>query len=163
MGHTIEANFEDILPGEDDFDELHLARVIQFAETNELLPIPVRELNGKYLHLDGRHSLMYHYLAEKEPLKLFLLDEQSDGMHNHNFPGIETRLLMERNKNIRGRWYSAEYIFQRLNVQNYIEHFENLKQKYSFLKDLKTCKEYLANKKIYRGDFITDHLDALLN
>lgn len=163
MGYTIEAKFSDILPGEDDLDATHLAGVIKFAEINELLPIPVRELNGKYLHLDGRHSLIYYYLAKKDSIKLFLLDEQSDGMHNHNFPGIETNLLLERNRNIRSRWYSAEYISQILNVRNYIEHFENLKQKYSFLKDLETCKKYLANMKLYKGDFIKDHLDSFLD
>jgi hypothetical protein len=149
MGKIIEATFDRILPGEDGLDEKALAGVISFAESNKLLPIPVRELNGMYLHLDGRHSLIYNHLAGSKSVQLFLLNNHLDGMHNPNFPNIETYLLRNRNENIRQRWISAENIFRRLNVRNYDEHFENLKQKYDFLTDLDTCKQYLRNKGLF--------------
>ena len=149
MGQIIEASFEDIIPGEADLDEKTLAGVIKFAETPKLLPPPDRELNGKYLHLDGRHSLIYSHLQGYKQVPLFLLNNSSDGMHNHNFPNIETYLLVKRNENIRQRWFSAENIFRKLGVQNYEEHFENLRKKYDFLTDLDTCKQYLQQKELF--------------
>jgi hypothetical protein len=151
MGKIIEAKFDMILPEENRLNKGKLKTIVKYLGVEKsLLPIPVRERDGKYVNLDGRNRLIYHYLSGDEKVELFLSEYAVDFMHRFDFPEIDPSELKENNRNISRRWQSAMEVSEDIGVKNYHEHFNNLRKEFYFLKNLDTCKEYLGIlEKIY--------------
>lgn len=147
MGHLITISYDDLLPGEPGLNEKTLYNVLIFAESGrKLAPVPIRKID-KYVHLDGRHRLIYHYLTDTIP-DFYLADHESDHMLSKEFDHIDYKKIDEINRNIWGMWNRAVIVSRQLNVENYHEHFKNLREQYKFLKDFETCKAYLNSKLI---------------
>ncbi|MBS3094886.1 hypothetical protein J4474_04425 [Candidatus Pacearchaeota archaeon] len=144
MGQIIQASFSEILPGEDGFNNSQLLDIFRFAERGlDILPVPVREYNGKYLHLDGRHRLLYHKIRGEESVWLYLLESREDFMSEEVFPDVPKVFLWENNDNIYGRWSGVEYNCNEIYVKDYNEYFERLAKNNGFLRDEKSCRTYL--------------------
>jgi hypothetical protein len=147
MGKIIEASFSEILPGEDGFNLYCLPKVIKFFDRHDtLLPAPVKYFNGKYLHLDGRHRLLFQRIKKRDGVLLYLAESKEDVMTREMFPKVDSKFLLDNNTLLFLRWFSVENDFRKINVKDYNEHFENLKRLNPFLRDEKSCREYLIRE-----------------
>lgn len=143
MGRIIKVSFDELLPGENYLNPKRLFDLFNFiCPDKRLLPIPVRRLDDKYVHLDGRHRLIYSYLSGKE-FDFYLAENEDDLIKAEDLRDIDYFMIDETNSFIHNRWYRAEIVSKQLNVKDYHEHFRNLQSRYKFLKDLETCKEHL--------------------
>lgn len=139
MGQIIEASFDQIVPSENGLFASTLWDVIKFSESGrKMAPVPVREKNGKFMQLDGRHRLIYYYLIGIMP-DIYLAEHDRDYMLKSDFPYIDNQKLDNTNNLINSSWYCS-----RLNVKDYHEHFRNLRNFCEFLTDYPTCREYLS-------------------
>jgi hypothetical protein len=146
MGSIIQATFDEIVPGEEDFIDSALKNMLNAIISQiPLLPVPVKQLEtGKYVHLDGRHRLIGFYLAGAESLDLFLAEDRFDHMDKSMFPEFETYKLSETSSYITKRWDSAETDSLKLDFNNYHEHMVELQSRYDFLHDLESCLEFFG-------------------
>jgi hypothetical protein len=147
MGEIIEARFSEILPGEDGFYPSKIQDVINYIrEGNRVLPIPVKELDGQYINLDGRHRLISQKMVGFKSIELFIADSCEDYLLASNFPEVNSWFLDNNNYNLRDRWDLVGVSSYRPDVESFEEHFENLVRNFPFMKDIhsfeQACLDY---------------------
>lgn len=150
MGKIIEVPFSEILPGEGGIDSHCMANLIIFVDRHKIiLPPPVRLLKGKYLHLDGKHRILYQKVQGKEAIFLYHTEDPEDIMTSEMFLGTSQLYLQENNYNILRRWNSAEQLFNTLKIKDYNEYFKKLKRMNNFLKNEKSLRKELSESVFY--------------
>lgn len=151
MGQIIEANFSEILPAEDGFDPCKIKNIINYAKGHkEVLPVPARKLKDHlegYLHLDGRHRLLYGKMSGAKTAQLFLTESRQDYMSMGNYPNVNEWFLKDNNDNLARRWYFAAEqnyrIYHDMSVKNFDDFFDKIVENFPFMKDIASFeKEY---------------------
>ncbi len=103
MEEIIQARFNQIVPGEGWVEPRKLRDIIKLGESRKILPVPAKTSCEKYLHLDGRHRLIYQYLRGDEEVDLYLSESRTDYMTEEMFPGVDCDTLSFNNRYIRSR------------------------------------------------------------
>lgn len=142
---VIQLDFSRIMPGEDGFDESALAKVIWREELGKsLLPVPVKEFEGMFYHLEGRHRLIYSKLVDKLPL-CWVKESYLHELNSSDFSKIDKGIVRKENE-FASRRFEFIQNYSNSGSKNYNEHFQKLQEEYPFLQSLETCKSYLHQK-----------------
>lgn len=150
MGKIIEARFEELLPGELGFYPIVLLQIIKQVYSGKYhLPCPAREslsVPNKYVHLDGRHRILYRRMSGKENVSLFVAEDREDVMTRKELPGLKKYRYEENNYFIKSRWEAADALAGTLDVKDYNEYYERLVDNYPFMTSVEKFIEFIKRK-----------------
>jgi len=152
MGQIIEARFTEILPGENGFVPGLIKNVIDFSKREtKILPPPVRKTTykkqEKFIHLDGRHRLLFRKMQGLDTTELYLADSPGDLMTESQFPYASSYYLGETNSHLSRRWHHVEtehlWINQFGGIVDFNDLFVALTKRFPYMRTIESFENYI--------------------
>lgn len=144
MGKIITLSFTDILPSEFGINSSSLSSIINAFEQNvPLLPIPVREIQGKFAHIDGRHRLAAYYLSGSDEVDCYLVEHRQDRLQEEMFSNFNRIDIVGSNEVIWNRWkfIESEPLYEK--IEHYAHYFKMFRETHPHLENIQTTKAYV--------------------
>ena len=110
MGRIVTQPLEYIQPTQRPwFSETALAHVLWHlrSDSEQLLPVAVREHNGRGVLLDGRHRLLAYCIQGREHIQTLIAESCTDGFSQKRWPHAPQDAIRDANTIIRDRWHRA--------------------------------------------------------
>lgn len=157
MGNIIKINTNQIKPSQDFLKERTVKFILAcFSENKKdmLPPTPIVKKDsedGSYIAIDG-HNLLAVYDLLGEEIEVYVARDENDELTEEVFSNFSSESLLSRNRDLKEKY-------------NFIEakkdSFSELRDKYPYLKDFETAKEYYQkNREAFIREFFPELKDG---